>query len=111
MRWSLVDIHFREKIQHGDAWNNRDEPDNGSQVGHLLEKENVADGNERDAERRPGGVRDADGDGAQAEAQQVKRCNIAHERGDGRDELGELLRHLEERGAGVSATMARIRNT
>ena len=97
---NLVDIHLRKQVENRYAGNNQDEPDNGSQVGDLLEKEDAAYCNEGDAERRPGGIRDADGDGSQAEAQQVERRHIADERGDGRDELGELLRHLEERGAG-----------
>ncbi len=36
---------------------------------------------------------------AMPSADQVAR-HVADERGDGRNEFGELLRHLEERGAG-----------
>ena len=97
---NLVDIHLRKQVENRYAGNNQDEPHDGSQIRHLLEKENAADGNEGDAKRRPGSVRDADGDGAQAKAQQVQRRHIADERRDGRDEFGELFRHLEERGAG-----------
>ena len=97
---NLVYIHLRKQVQDCHAGDDQDKPHDGAQVGRLLEKEDSADGYKRDAECRPGGIRDADGDGAQAEAQQVERRHIADERGDGRNELGELLRHLEERGAG-----------
>lgn len=97
---ALVDVHLREQIQYGNARDNQDKPYDGSQIGHLLEKEDAADGDEGDAESRPGGIRDADGNGPQAKTQQVERCDIADERSDGRDEFGELLRHLEEGGAG-----------
>jgi len=97
---NLVDIHLRKQVENRYAGNNQDEPHDGSQVGHLFEKENAADGNEDDAERRPRGIRDADGDGAQAKTQQVKRRHVSDERGDGRDEFGELFRHLEQCGAG-----------
>ena len=97
---NLVDIHLRKQVQDRYAGNNQDEPHDGAQIGHLLEKEDAADGYKRDAERRPGGIRDADGDRAQAKTQQVERRHVADERGDGRDEFGELFRHLEERGTG-----------
>ena len=97
---NLVNIHLRKQVQYRYAGNNQDEPHDGSQIRHLLEKEDAADGNEGDAESRPRGVCDADRDGAQAKAQQVKRRHVADERCDGRDELGELFRHLEERSAG-----------
>ena len=74
-----MDIHFRKQVQDGNAGNDQDEPHDGAQVRHLLEKENTAYCNESDAECRPGGIRDADGDGAQAKTQQVKRCNVADE--------------------------------
>lgn len=88
---NLVDIHLRKQVQDCHAGDDQDKPHDGAQVGHLLEKEDTADGYKRDAERRPGGICDADGDGAQAKTQQVKRRHVADERGDGRDELGELL--------------------
>ena len=66
----------------------------------MLEKEDAADGDERDSERRPGGIRDADGNGTQTEAQQIERSHIADEREDRRDNLRKLFRHFEERRAG-----------
>ena len=48
---NLVDIHLRKQVQYRYAGNNQDEPDDGSQIRHLLEKEDAADGNEGDAER------------------------------------------------------------
>ena len=95
-----MDIHLRKQVQDRHTGDDQDKSHDGAQVGSLLEKEDTADGYKRDAECGPGGIRDADGNAAQAKTQQVKRHHVADERGDGRDEFGELLRHLEERGAG-----------
>ena len=57
-----MDIHLRKQVQYGHAGDNQDEPYDGSQVGHLLEEVDAAYRYKRDAERRPGGIRDADGD-------------------------------------------------
>lgn len=95
-----MDIHLRKQVQDRHTGDDQDKSHDGAQVGSLLEEVDAADGDEGDAERRPGGICDADGNAAQAKTQQVKRRHVADERGDGRDEFGELLRHLEERGAG-----------
>lgn len=97
---NLVDIHLRKQVENRHAGNNQDEPHDGSQIRHLLEKEDAAYCNEGDAESRPRGVCDADRDGAQAKAQQVERRHVADERGDGGNEFRELVRHLEQCGTG-----------
>ena len=61
---NLVNIHLRKQVQYRYAGNNQDEPHNGSEIRHLLEKEDAAYRYEGDAECRPGGIRNADGNGA-----------------------------------------------
>ena len=75
-----MNLHLGEQVQYGDTADNQQKPDNGAHVGCLLEKEHAAQCDESDTKCRPSGVCNADGNCAQAKAEQVQRRYIAQQR-------------------------------
>ena len=91
---------FGEEIQHDDSGDDKAEADDGRKVEGLLENHPPDEADDGDAQARPDGIGDADGNGAQAEREKVKRDAIADEDDHGGPGLGKPFTRFERAGPG-----------